>query len=50
VIALSRERYPFHSILVAFMYAIQVAFLYAIQLAFLYAYMHLLLNLFLIGL
>jgi hypothetical protein len=42
VIALSRKWYPFHSILVAFMYAIQVAFLYA--------HMYLLLNLFLIGL
>ena len=29
MIALSRKGYPFHSILVAFMYAIQVAFLYA---------------------
>jgi hypothetical protein len=42
MIALSRKRYSFHSILIAFMYAIQVAFLYA--------RMYLLLNLFLIGL
>jgi hypothetical protein len=42
MIVLSRKRYPFHSILVAFMYFIQVAFLYA--------HMYLLLNLFLIGL